>query len=159
MPTAKAKTKYTFYQDGEILESDYFQYGTNYATRFGNLPIYNYVNRQHIYTDETYLQKNPIVDRVNGYAKSYEDSNFYGIKMPGENKAKIIVVYLYKDGDKIEHRGTEYFMSNVGRFEINTEFNDVKYNDKIDINGVEHKYESFGLLQGNVYIVHCYDIR
>ena len=79
--------------------------------------------------------------------------------MPGENKAKIIVVYLYQDGDKIEHRGTEYFMSNVGRFEINTEFNDVKYNDKIDINGVEHKYESFGLLQGNVYIVHCYDIR
>lgn len=159
MPTNKVKTKYNFYQDGELIDSGSFQYGTNYATRFGNSDIYDYVNGQYIYSDETYLEKYPIVDRVNGYAKSYEDSIFYAIKMPGEGKSKIIVVYLYQDGNDIEHVKTEYFMSNENRFEINTMFDSIDYADKISINGREHAYKSFGLLEGNVYIVHCYDVR
>ena len=159
MPTSKAKTKYNFYQDGEVIDSGSFQYGTNYATRFGNSNVYAYVNGQYIYSDETYLEKYPIVDRVNGNAKSYEDSNFYAIKMPGEGKAKIIVVYLHQDGNDIEHVKTEYFMSNENRFEIETMFDSIDYADKITINGKEHSYKSFGLLEGNVYIVHCYDVR
>ena len=35
----------------------------------------------------------------------------------------------------------------------------IDYADKITINGKEHSYKSFGLLEGNVYIVHCYDVR
>lgn len=159
MPTNKVKTKYSFYQDGELIDSGSFQYGTNYATRFANSDVYDYVNAQYIYSDETYLEKYPIADRVNGYAKSYEDSSFYGIKMPGENKSKIIVVYLHQDGNDIEHVKTEYFMSNENRFEINTVLDTIDYDDKISINGREHSYKSFGLLEGNVYIVHCYDVR
>lgn len=143
-PSETKKSKVKIYVNGELNYEDEKEMGTYIETKWKSQP----------YTDETYL------DTTSDYVKSYEDNICYFLDKSSTNyaRARVVVVYLNEKNGKLEHKKTTYEVVEEGRYVLDLEIDGVKYNDKIVVNGEKINYESFGVLKGEFFLVHCYAI-
>lgn len=93
----------------------------------------------------------------------------------GFDLAQLELGYMYKNGEgvkrnykkafelfkeaaenDVEHKKTIYKSIPGGRYELDLEIDGINYGDKILINGEVLNYQSFGVLAGETYLVHCY---